>query len=116
MPRRRPHDGPYAPRTSSLVTAWRGGLRTSGRTQLGDSRFDQFFDEHSRHWIRERQPDRALRRLVPVEVSRQPPPDRGGHRKQAAMTLECGVPDERLPVEPECGNPITECLLGPRSW
>src|SRR6266581_5100855 len=112
--RQRQHDRPYAPRTFSRAAVWCGDFRTSRWTQLGDSRLDEFLDERSRHRIRERQPDRALRRLVAIEVSRQAPADRRCHGIQAAMILECGVPDERLTVEPERGNPIAERLLGTR--
>src|SRR2546428_621978 len=56
-------------------------------------------------------PRPAALKAVAFEVCRQAPADRSGHRVQTAMVLECGVPDERPPVQSERGNPVTECFF-----
>src|SRR5882762_465543 len=82
--------------------------------QFGNSRFDQFLDEPHGYWFRERQPDCPLRHFVSLQVAGQLPLNVTGHRIQAAVVLERGVPDEWPVGELERGDPITERLLRAR--
>src|SRR5882762_2322313 len=93
---------------SAIVAPCRSPVR------CGHTRFDQFLDEPHRYWFRERQPDGPLRHFVSLEAGRQLAPDRAGHRKQAAVVLERGVPDERAAAKLESGDSITERLLSAR--
>src|SRR6267378_7081589 len=85
---------------------------TRGRRVSRPERGDPCLDEppHEARWreLREWKSDRALRRLVSLEVGRVGPADRSGDRVEAAVMLEGGVPHQHPSVELESGNAIAE--------
>src|SRR5690348_16730114 len=76
--------------------------------QLGDPRLDESLHQCGRRSLRERKAHGPRGHLVSLEGGGVCAADRGGHRVQAAMVLERGVPHERLAVEPERRNAIAE--------
>src|SRR2546426_43978 len=84
--------------------------RRASRPERGDAGLDE--SPHETHWrqLREWKSDRALRRLVSLEVRRVGTADRGGDRVEAAVVLEGGVPHQHPSVELEGGNAVTEGL------
>src|SRR2546426_10763282 len=84
--------------------------RRASRPERGDAGLDE--SPHETHWreLREWKSDRALRRLVSLEVRRVGTADRCGDRVEAAVVLEGGVPHQHPSVELEGGNAVAEGL------
>ena len=83
--------------------------------QGGDPGPDQPPHEPNGQWLGEREPNRALRRLIAPERRGVRLLDGISYRIQAAVVLETSVPYERPSLQPECGDPVTEGLDRTRS-
>src|SRR5262245_50276939 len=95
-------------RTSSASLAARGALGGV----LGDPGLDELAHEHGRQGIVGLETDRALARLVVLELGRVRLDGRAAHREERAVLRGRAERDQRLAVEAEGGQLVADALLG----